>query len=404
MSLAEVPAVSRYTYRYHLWHELPNNIFAGVFGLADFVARKGLSASKEEIVIFTTVMPAFSLLASFWAYLMEGRAKRPYIIAAALLGRGALLFTAIVTGSAWFIAICCLVALFDPIFLTAQQAILQANYESSWRGRLHGRIILWTRAALVASSLGAAYVLDLEPDYYRWLFPMASVIGILSFLQFASMRVRRRESPPRLPIGAWKRVRQILREHPHFDAFERNFYLYGTAFHMLVPVSVFLFADQDQLNLSYTHNSLSRILVFQVVIALLSPFTGHLLDRWRAPRTSAWAFTLLGIYPLLLFATWWFKSIELVYVSCAWFGLAMAGVNTAWNLGAMQFSGKEDASVFMGIHVSAVGVRGICAPVIGHTIAQYLGLGTTFLVASSLFFLAGFLMFRLDRAMKTLSR
>lgn len=402
MNLASVPLVSRYTYRYHLWHELLNNVFAGVFGLVDVVARKGLNASEEEIVILSTAAPAFSLLATVWAYLMEGRAKRPYIIAAALLGRGALVFTAVITGSAWFIAVCCLVALFDPIFITAQQAVLQANYESAWRGRLHGRIILITRVGLIASSLGAAYLLDLHPDYYRWLFPLAAVIGVLSFLQFAVMRVRRRDAPRRGSVGAWKRARQVLADHPHFDAFERNFYLYGTAFHMLVPVNVFLVVDH--LELSYTHNALARILVFQLVFMALSPLAGQLLDRWKAARTSGLAFVLLGIYPLLLFAAWWTKSLEITYVSFAWFGVAMAGVNTAWNLGAMQFSGNEDASIFMGIHVSAVGVRGLCAPVIGFAACKLFGLGTAYLAASALFFLAGFLMFRLDRAMKPLSK
>lgn len=399
MNLADIPRVSRYTFRYHLWFELLNSVFAGVFGLVSVVARKGLGASDLEIQILCTAGPGFQLLASMWAAFMEGRSKRPFIVAAALLGRGALLFSAIVSGSAWFIALCCVVSLADPIFIPAQQAIFQANYDPAWRGRLHGRITFWTRLVLMASSLGAAYVLDQDPELYRLIFPASAVAGILAFLHFAWMRVRRREVSPSVPIGAWKRVRQILRDHPDFDAFERNFYIYGTAFHMLVPVNVFLLVDH--LNLSYSHNALATTLVFGLIFAALSPLAGQLLDRWRAVRTSALSFILLGFYPLLLLGAWWFRSLELVYAAFAWFGVAMAGVNTAWNLGAMQFSGRDDASIFMGIHVSAVGVRGLCAPTIGIALTALAGLGTTYLAASILFFLSGLMMIRLGRKMRT---
>ncbi len=365
--------------------------------MVDVVARKGLQASNEEILVLSIAAPGFSLLASMWAALMEGRVKRPFIIAAALLGRGALLFAAIVSGSAWFIALCCAVSLFDPIFITASQAILQANYDSSWRGRLHGSIILWTRPAIVVSSLGAAILLDMNPEHYRWLFPVSGALGVAAFLQFAFLRVRRRE-PRTSTLGGWRRVWEVLRTRPDFFAFERNFFVYGTAFHMLVPITVFLLVDH--LHISYRDNALSRIVLFQVIFAAFSPLAGHLLDRWRAPRTSALAFMLLGAFPLLLLAAGEFQSIAMIYAAYGWFGISMAFVNTAWNLGAMQFSGRDDASIFMGIHVSAVGLRGLIAPPLGYYLYEWLGMSPTLLVAAGFFLLSGLFMVRLDRRMR----
>jgi hypothetical protein len=403
MNLAEIPRVSRYTYRYHFLHEMLNNVFVGVFGLADVVARKGLHATDAETLTLSVAAPSFSLLASLWAVLMEGRSKRPFIIACAIFGRGALLLTAIVSSSAWFVALCCAVALADPIFIPAQQAIFQANYDSSWRGRLQGRIILGTRLILIGASLGAAYLLDQDPTLYQVLFPLVSVVGVVAYLQFALMKVRWRESRAApAGLGGWNRIRKILKDHPEFDAFERNFYLYGVAFHLLVPVNVILLVDH--LHISYTDNALSRILLFHLCVAIFSPLAGQLLDRWRASWLSGHSFLLLSLYPIILLAAYGFQSIGIVYLAYAWFGLAMAGVNTAWNLGAMQFSGNEDASIFMGIHVSAVGVRGLCAPIIGYKLMEYFGMEAPYIAAAGLFLLAGVLMFRLDRRLRALSQ
>jgi uncharacterized membrane protein YhaH (DUF805 family) len=395
MNFSDVPRVSRYTFRFHLWAQILEGFFVGVFGMADVVARKGLGASETEIVILASAGPAFSVFASMWAVFMEGRAKRPFIVAAALVGRGALLLTAILSGSMWFVAICCVVYLADPVFIPAQQAIFQSNYDTAWRGRLHGWITLLTRAILVGASMGAAIVLDQDPDLYRLLFPACAVVGILAYLQFAMIRVRWRPGAAEGPVrasGVWRRVRQILRENRAFDRFERNFYLYGTAFHMLVPVNLFLLVDH--LELSYSENALARTVLFQISLALLAPLAGLALDRWRAARTAGWAFVLLALFPLILIAAYAARSAAVAYLGFVWFGIAMAGVNAAWQLGAIEFSRGEDASIYMGIHVSAVGVRGLCAPIMGVALAQGFGLWAAYGVASALFLLGGLLMLR----------
>ena len=47
------------------------------------------------------------------------------------------------------------------------------------------------------------------------------------------------------------------------------------------------------------------------------------------------------------------------------FGLGMGGGKLAWNLGHLHFAPREEAELYMGIHVSLTGLRGLIAPLTG---------------------------------------
>jgi hypothetical protein len=391
------PAVSRYTYRYHLRAELLNSLFMGIFGLNEAIARKALGASDVEIIILTTGATAFLVMAFLWGSLMEGRPKMGFFLAAALIGRAVLLLTAVLTGSIWFVIVCCFVFLADPIFIPAQQSVLQSNYDPAWRGRMLGRVILWTRGFFILAALGTGYALDHEPALYRLLFPAAGVIGFLGYLQFALIRVRRppREAAPERPsiLETVRNFGAILRDNRDFDRFERNFLVYGIGFFLVLPANVFLLVDH--LRMAYSEISLARLVLFQATFALLSPLAGTFFDRLKAVRTASVSFAVLALYPLCLYFAYTLHSVTLAYAGFAVFGAAMAGVHTAWSLGALQYAGKQDASVFMGLHVTVVGVRGLFVPVIGYAVTALFNLGAVYLVASALFLLAALLMRRL---------
>ena len=105
-------------------------------------------------------------------------------------------------------------------------------------------------------------------------------------------------------------------------------------------------------------------------------------------------FAVLALYPICLYFAYALKSTDLVYAGFAIFGIGMAGVNSAWNLGAIEFAGRKDASLFMGVHLTAVGVRGLFVPMIGYAVTALFNLGTVYLTASVLFALAALSMHR----------
>lgn len=399
------PLLTRYTYRAHLQVEALSSLFLGVFGLYDFVAKKSLNASDWEIVVLVSASPAFNILAFFWSYVMEGRSKRPFILWAGILCRGTLLGTALTTQSLPFVLLCCVSFLAEPVYIPAWNSIMQANYHPSWRGRMLGRVSIWTKPIFLAAAYGTGEILRNDPQAYRLLFPAAGAMGLLAYLRVAYLRVRHDPARERIaprPIlsffSALGNFRRILRENPDFDAFERNFFLYGIAFMILLPTHVLLLTDH--LRMDYREISFAKLVLFQVAMAACAPFAGRFFDRWGAVRTAAAAFAALALYPMGLLAAFFTHRVEFVYAASICYGAAMAGVNGAWSLGAMHFSGRHDSAVFMGVHVTAVGVRGTLAPFIGYVAGMTFDLGTVCAAAVALFLAAAVLMLRLDRKMQ----
>lgn len=405
-----LPIVARYTRALHLRAELLNNVFAAIIGLTGIVARKGLGTGEIGITILTTAGAASNLTAIFWSHVMEGRPKRPFIVASALAGRATLLLMAFATSPPLFIALSVLYCLSEPIFIPAQNAMLQANYDPSIRGRVFGTITGVSKLTYLAAAIGGGLLLRWRPSSYLWMFPVAGALGTLAYLQYAAIRIRRRDAAPERAgatgaVGAVKEFFRILRNDRDFDRFERNFMFYGMAFMIVLPVHVYLLVDD--LKLDYATYTACQLVLVQLLIAFTSRASGRLLDRVGPTRLAAWSFAVLVLYVVTLAASSFFHSVPLAFLGFAFFGLGMSGVNSAWSLGAMRFAGERDAAAYMGAHVACVGVRGLFGPAIGSVIVLGLeheriglagwGIPAVYLLAAVLFGIAAVAMSRLHR-------
>ncbi|MBI3271431.1 MAG: MFS transporter [Planctomycetes bacterium] len=412
-----LPFYSRYTYFYHLRAELLNNLFLGVFGLYEAVARKALHASPFQIALLTTLSAGTNLTAVFWSAVMRGRDKAPFFLLAALLGRGLLLSVFVIDDPSVFVLLCFFLFLSDPIFTPAQNSLLQANYPDGLRGRLFGEIAAYSKVLFLLTSIAAGYFFDRYPELWRPAFALSAMVGLLGYRLYARTRIRSlppagrdaqgaapggaapstrvRRNPARLVLHSYREFFRVLKENPVFDAYERNYFVYGLAFMMLQPTNVLLLVDR--FHLDYAHFSLARQVLFMGTVAVFSPLGGRILERYQTIRASGLFFTILALYPLSAYLACVFEQVWLVYLSFALFGMAMAGVAASWSLGAIYFARRRDSSEFMGVHVTCVGLRGLVGPYLGYALAQVLDLQFVYLVAGALFLTAGALMFRLAR-------
>jgi MFS family permease len=398
---ARLPIVARYTRALHLRAELLNNVFGAILGLAGIVARKGLHTGEIGITILATAGAAANLTAIFWSHVMEGRPKRPFIIASALVGRASLLLMAFATSPPLFIALCVLYSLSEPMFIPAQNAMLQANYSPAIRGGVFGSITGLSKLTYLAAAIGGGLMLKWHPESYRWMFPAAGLLGTIAYLQYAAIRIRRRDTAPPstapvASVGAVREFMRILRNDRDFDRFERNFMFYGIAFMIVLPVHVYLLVDT--LRLDYLTYSACTLVLVNLLQAVASRPAGRLLDRVGPTRLASLSFAVLVLYAATLGGSAIFRSTPLAFLGFGFFGLGMAGVNAAWSLGAMRFAGERDAAAYMGAHVACVGVRGLVGPVIGSAIVLVMadervglptwGIPTVYFLAS-LFFAVG---------------
>ncbi|MDA3838790.1 MAG: hypothetical protein PF574_07400 [Candidatus Delongbacteria bacterium] len=106
---------------------------------------------------------------------------------------------------------------------------------------------------------------------------------------------------------------------------------------------------------------------------------------------TAISFLTLSIFPLTLFISSFTPvnvAIILVFVAYFIYSFGMAGVNITWNISSIFFAGKEDSSMYQSIHVSATGIRGLLAPLLGLFIYRSFGIQLVFFVSFLFIFTA----------------
>jgi len=399
------PFYARYTIRYHLPAELLLGMFAGIIQLSDLVSRKTLGAPDWVITLQTSAPMMTFVLAMAWRDLLEDRDRRKTLILTGLFGKGIFLLAAFVVAPIPLLVVVVTWALVDSAFIPIRNSIFRANYDDRVRGRFFGGVVSLTNLALVVANLGAAYLLSHWEMSYRILLPVAAVVGIAAHVIYSRVRLRgedrqpvrdrpvERFNPFRPFVRGFRTTVRILREDPAFRAYERNFFIYGMAFLMNLPLVVFLIVDEIQL--PYHEAGWARFAIPHMMLILLSPFAGLLLDRSHPTKLMAVGCVLLAAHSGLLFLAHGFWTLAASY---ACFGMAMTAVNLAWNLGPMQFAKSEkDAADYMAVHVTLTGVRAMLGPILALTAIRVFGLRGGFIVSGGLYVLAALLMVRLSR-------
>jgi MFS family permease len=404
------PFYSRYTLRFHLPAELLLGAVGGITSLGDLVARKTLGAPDWMIALQSSIPTVALLLAMVWRDLLEGASRRKVLLVTGLFGKGLLLFMAAAVSPGIFLLVFIAFSFADSAFIPVRNSIFRANYPEALRGRFFGLVVSLTSLAVVAANLVAAQLLDHWEGSYRILFPMAGVLGLVAHATYARIRVRgdgliepRSSNGPLLRraagsvVRAFRSTTRILRADRAFRAYEGAFFLYGLGFLMNLPLVVLLITDK--LQLSYGQASWARFVVPPVMMVLFSPIAGRLLDRSHSSFMMGIACFLLAAHSVLLAAA---NGVGLLLLSYIIFGIAMTGVNLAWNLGPVQFARTERESLdYMGVHVTLTGLRGAIAPFLAIGAKRYLGLTAGFFVSAALFFTAALLMARLSRRMSS---
>jgi predicted MFS family arabinose efflux permease len=131
----------------------------------------------------------------------------------------------------------------------------------------------------------------------------------------------------------------------------------------------------------------------------LAPLFGRLHDKMHPFKYIGLSFALLMLFPILfvISSLWAGESVIavlIVFIAYTIFGLAMTGVNMAWNMSSIFFAGDDDAAMYQSVHVTLTGVRGLVAPVLGFVLLRLIGIEAVFVVAAGFLGLASFMSFR----------
>ncbi len=364
-----VPKASRHTFRYDYISGLLEGVYFGAVLMAAFVAKGPLDATAFEITMMITAATAGLLFSVYWAHLMEGKPKVPFVTWPGGIGRGLLIGCALVSSSVPFTVLISISLLIVQMIIPAKSAVWRANYPTATRARIVG--IIRSSIILVASltMLAIGRLAITWPASYRILYPFAGICGIASAIVFSRIKVSEGKS-----LGPWARNRfslarlaKVLRRDRPYAQFMSAVFIFGFANLMTVPLLV-LVVDDDLEATTFEASVMMSIGLGMVIV--FTPFLGRVVDR-RNPASARALFTIIWSFsPLLVFLA---RDMSLVYVSQAVQGFAMGGSALIWLLGAMYFARTEDVPKYQGIHATLTGIRGLIAPSVALLLARWFG-------------------------------
>ncbi|PKN74846.1 MAG: hypothetical protein CVU49_06870 [Candidatus Cloacimonetes bacterium HGW-Cloacimonetes-2] len=378
----------------------------------DIIARKALLATDWQILLITLIWPISNFLSIWMGRIFEQSChKSRYFLIAGIFGRLTLVWALFMAGIHEYLILLALLYSANSLLVPAQNGIYQRNINVSRRAKVYGYTISIGMLISIIVTFFAGRLLDIQESAYRWIVAATGIAGFISCVVLSRIKIDEPvpcEKRPNLPLrqalaDPIHSTIRLLKENPQFAAFERSFSIYGMGFIMMTPVIPLLLVNE--LKLSYTVNFLTKGILSQAGMLFLSPLIGKIHDRLHPFRFISLSFGTLMFFPLVIIVATKFAGIPalattLVFVAYIIFGIAMAGINMAWNMSSIFFAGKENAAVFQSVHVTMTGIRGLIAPFLGLILNRLFGYSAVFLVASGFLATAAIISFRDYRKIK----
>jgi len=400
---AELSHEARVTFRLDLASNVFRGLFFGIFLLAGIIAKKALGASHLEVGILAALPSASALFSVYWGHLAHNRRKRPFILWPGVLGRGLLVATPFVGSSETFVLLASASFVLASVSVPAQNGIYRLVYPQALRGAIVGSIRAGFLAGSITAAMTSGVLLDHDASLFRVLLPIAGVFGAASSIVFAMIPFPDGEPPERMPPG-WREggprralarvrwlsflpgypfylssiparlaapVRQtlaILREDKPFARYLLCYFLHGSGNLMMLAINPIFFVET--LGLDYSRGASALVAIPELLMLLTSGFWGRQLDRMSPYRLNGLLTTILAGAPLLLaFA----HGPIGAYAGQIFYGLSMSGLNITWILGVLYFASEAAVPVYLGIHITLTGIRGLLAPFVAVAVHETLG-------------------------------
>ncbi len=393
MRFKNLNPLEKHTARLLLWSAVFNGIMVSLNQTQDIIARKALHAEVWQLTVMAMIWPISNFLSIWWGRMFEkSRHKSRYFVFVGIFGRLSLIYGLWLTGMNEFMLLMGLVFSFNSLLIPAQNTIWQRNIDSNKRGKIYGYTISLGILISVVFTFFAGRALDVNEQNFRLILVITAVCGFIASMLLSLINIKEKEDEPVYPklslkeslTDPIKRTLALLKINKPFASYERSFSIYGMGFIMVQPVLPLFLVDM--LKLSYTGNFIAKGIISQLPMLFLSPYLGKWHDKLHPFRFISYSFGILALFPALIICSaltlkWHLLSVALVYLAFTVFGVAMTGVNIAWNMGSIYFAGKEDASMYQGVHVTLTGIRGILAPLLGLLLLKTTGMISVFVVA-----------------------
>jgi MFS family permease len=347
----------------------------GVVGVLAKFAFDGVVATRSlniAVAILATA-PAFANVTSFvWAAMNHGRAKVRFLVVLQLMTAALVAAIAFVplsgTGLILLIAAAIGARVCWSGVVTVRSTLWRVNYPRTDRARLAGKMATCQALVITVVALGVGAAMRFDLEAFRYIYPIAALLGLVGVWIFSGLRVRRHRALVRAEqedatsrtslLESWR----VLFTNPRFGLYQTCMFVFGLGNLMIMAPVVIMLRDR------FAMNTLESVLVTTTLpttfMILTIPIWSRLLDRMHIVRfraihswshVSAVAFFFAGA---LATQPW------LMFMGGVIKGSAYGGGALGWNLGHHDFAPRQQASQYMGVHVTLTGLRGLIAPVV----------------------------------------
>ena len=261
--------------------------------------------------------------------------------------------------------------------ITLRAAVWRANFPRHVRATITGRIAVTYSILIALTAAGIGLAMEYDDRAWRVLFPLAGLLGLLAAWRYRSftMRGQGRLLREEATTGSGHAIRlsdaiAVLREDRWYRRYMATMFLFGSGNLMVIALLVVILTEQ--LGMGRLNQVLITTTVPLIAVALFTPFWAKRLDRmhvleYRAVHSWTFVAAMLCFAPGAIFGLTW-----LFWLGALILGSAFAGGQLGWNLGHNDFSSDGRSTLYMAIHVTLTGVRGLFAPLLGIALYQWL--------------------------------
>ena len=251
---------------------------------------------------------------------------------------------------------------------TVRSVLWSVNYPTRLRARITARITINTSIALALIGLTIGWLLGHGSDWWRLAILVGAGCGLAGAMAFRRFRVRREQDlleaeRARLRAGTTfglAGMRTLLARDTSFRDYQLAMSMFGAGNLSFIPLLIVCLNEVLGLP-AFMQVLVTTALPILIIPIAVQPWARY-LDRHRVlafravhGRVNVTAIALL-VAAVLLHQPWLLAPGALLL------GVSGAAGSLGWSLGHNDFAPRGEETLYMALHVTLTGMRGLVAP------------------------------------------
>ena len=261
--------------------------------------------------------------------------------------------------------------------ITLRAAIWRANFPRHVRATITGRIAVTYSLLIALTAAATGIAMEFHAEAWRIALPGSAVLGLIAAWRYRRFTVRGHGRLLREEAGERGNAKmrlsdavEVLKTDRWYRRYMATMFIFGSGNLMVIALLVVILTEQ--LEVSRLVQVLVTTTIPLLALAAFTPVWARFLDRvhildYRARHSWMFVATMALFVPGALFGQLWLFVLGALVM-----GAAFAGGRLGWNLGHNDFASDGRSTLYMSIHVTLTGIRGLIAPLVGVGLYQWL--------------------------------